>query len=77
MANTQKSIDSVCDYRGLPPIKKGTACDVAGRKGRVWGGNSSANLNVKFDDDGTIRNCHPHWKMKIFDKNENIIFEHR
>lgn len=77
MNNTQEYINRVCEYRSIPIIKKGAPCEVAGRKGRIWGGNSSANFNVKFDDDGSIRNCHPYWKMKIFDKNGSIQYEHK
>lgn len=76
MPNTQSKIDEICEYRGLPQIRKGWPCTVDGRPGRVWGGNSSANLNIKFDDDGTIRNCHPFWKMKIFDNAGNKVYEY-
>ncbi len=76
MSNTQAKIDEICEYRGLPSIRKGWPCSVAGRTGRVWGGNSSAKLNVKFDDDGTIRNCHPYWKMKIYDSSGVLVYEH-
>ena len=65
MSNTQKYIDRVCEYRGVPKIKKGTPCSVDGKKGVIWGGNGSANFNVKFED-GRIMNCHPYYKMKIF-----------
>ena len=66
MPNTQKYIDRVCEYRGVHKIKKGTPCMVDGESGVIWGGNSSANFNVKFASDGRVRNCHPDWKMKIF-----------
>jgi len=75
MSNTQEKINEVCEYRGLPKITKGDICEVNGRKGKIWGGNPSANFNVKFDDDGAIRNCHPEWKMKIFDASGAVIHE--
>ena len=77
MPNTQEYVDRVCDYRGVPKIKKGAACSVSGEAGRIWGGNGSANFNVKFDSDGRIRNCHPYWKMKIFDKGGSVIYEYK
>ena len=77
MPNTQKAINSVCEYRDVPKIKIGTPCDVNGRSGIIVGGNSSANFNVRFDDDLTIRNCHPYWKMKIFNTDGNILYQHK
>ncbi len=64
--NTQEMIDQVVTYRNLPPIKKGWRCIVDGREGKVWGGNSSANFNILFNDDRFPLNCHPSWKMEIF-----------
>lgn len=71
MPNTQQHINKICRYRGLPKLKKGDRCTVSGRWGCVWGGNSSANLNVKFDD-GSILNCHPGYEMVIFQDGEVI-----
>ena len=68
MPNTQEYIDQVAKKRGLPEIKKGTKCEVDGRKGIVVGGNHSANLNVLFDDCNHVTNCHPYYKMRIFNK---------
>lgn len=64
--NTQKKIDEITKYRGLPPIKKGQ---------RLWGGNSSANLNVLFDDEKHPMNCHPYWRMKIFNPDNSIAYQ--
>lgn len=72
--NNQKQIDRICEYRGLPELKKGMPCKVDGRNGKVWGGNCSANLNVKFDD-GQVSNCHPYWKMQIFSENGDVIYD--
>lgn len=74
MTNTQAAIDRVCEYRGLPKIKKGMRCFVDGREGMVWGGNSSANLNVKFMRDGSVLNCHPCWRMEILDYEGGLIY---
>jgi len=72
--NTQKQINRIIDYRGLPAIKKGMRCEVDGKLGKVVGGNSSANLNVLFDGDKTVMNCHPYWKMKIFTEDGSIAY---
>ena len=77
MPNTQTYINHVCEYRGVPKVKKGTKCLVNEEPGVIWGGNSSANFNVKFDSDGRIRNCHPYWKMKIYDQDGQIIYEYK
>jgi hypothetical protein len=77
MPNTQKYIDATCEYRVIPRIRKGTPCEVDGRTGKIVGGNSSANFNVKFDEDGRISNCHPYWKMKIFDSAGGILYQHK
>lgn len=76
MSNTQKSITRVCEYRQVPLVKKGMICEVDGELGKIIGGNSSANFNVQFDDDKRIRNCHPYWKMKIFDDVGNLYYQH-
>lgn len=65
------SIKKMCEYRGLPLIKIGDTCTVNGRAGVVVGSNRSANLDVKFNDDDSVGNCHPSWKLKIF--NGNIL----
>jgi len=77
MPNTQQAINDVCEYRDVPMFKKGTHCDIDGRSGQIVGGNSSANFNVKFDDNGSIRNCHPYWKMKIFASDGDVLYEHQ
>ena len=48
MPNTQEYIDRVCEYRAVPPVKKGQPCIVNGDKGLIVGGNGSANFNVRF-----------------------------
>jgi len=77
MSRTQKSIDSVCEYRQIPPVKKGQPCIVDGKKGLIVGGNSSCNFNVRFSS-GDSFNCHPYYKMKILtmDRSETL-FEHK
>ena len=66
MNNTQESIDRVCGHRGMSSVKKGTECEVDGKAGIIVGGNLSSNFNVLFDDSRVTSNCHPGWRMKIF-----------
>ena len=77
MRNTQKYIDRVCEYRGLPKVLKGMPCEVNGKTGKILGGNSSANFNVNFDDNNQVMNCHPYWKMKIFNLDGSIYYQHK
>lgn len=71
--NTQKMIDRVVEYRGLPHLKKGQRCEVNGKQGKVWGGNSAANLNVLFDGEKRPMNCHPNFRMTIFNDSGEVI----
>lgn len=72
--NNQKSIDEMCVYRGLPKILKGWRAEVAGKKGVIHGANRSCNFNVKMDEGG-ISNCHPYWKMKIYNSENSLVYE--
>jgi len=66
MPNTQRHIDAVCEYMDIPRVRKGMECSVQGRFGKIVGGNSSSNFNVKFDDNGDIRSCHPYFDFQIY-----------
>lgn len=76
MNNTQKSIDRVCEYRGIPRVQKGALCTVDGKKGHIVGGNSSSNFSVRFEGSNHTTNCHPYWKMRIFDESGNVHYDH-
>ena len=71
----QETLDRVCRYRDLPDLKVGMACEVDGRKGVIVGGNSSANLAVLFDDASHVNNCHPEYKMRIFNGMGGVQYE--
>lgn len=73
--NTQEYIDRVCEYRQLPKVSKGWNCKVDGKKGTIEGGNSSANFNVQFPHYEGVRNCHPEWKMKIYNDSGELIHD--
>lgn len=64
------------DFRrvqGMPFVKRGMRVEHNGKKGRVSGANSSANLNITFDGQNHSKNCHPRWMMQYFDKDGNVI----
>jgi hypothetical protein len=73
--NTQRKINEIVSCRDLPPIKKGMRCEVDGKPGVVVGGNSACNLNVKFEGWKNVSNCHPYWRMKIFNEDGSIAYE--
>ncbi len=62
----QDDLNRVCEYRNLPALKIGAECEVDGKKGIIVGGNCSGNLNVLFDGESHYNNCHPDYKMRIF-----------
>jgi len=61
-----------CISRGIPFAEIGMKVRAAGRDGVIIGVNTSANLDVLFDD-GTTGNCHPHWNITYFGENGEII----
>ncbi len=62
-------------YRNIPFVFQGMRVEQDGRKGFITGGNSSVNLDVLFDEWENVSNCHPHWNIKYFDKDNNIVAE--
>lgn len=73
------SMDSVRKGRDIPWLKRGMRVEHTynGKKGRVSGSNGSGNINVIFDGDNWSQNCHPHWMMKYFDKDGELIKEYK
>ena len=72
------NLDYVKNTRGLSFVKVGMKVQFTydGRFGVIKGGNNSGNLNVLFDGDKKPSNCHPTYKMKYFDENDNVIAEY-
>ena len=73
--NRQESLDSVCKNRGLPNLKVGAFCEVDGMKGVIVGGNYSSNLDVVIDGNEYVSNCHPAYKMRIFNSMGGVCYE--
>lgn len=55
----------------------GMTVEVDGRKGTIVGSNSSSNLDVCFDGESYVSNCHPYYMIKYFDNNSNLIKEYQ
>ena len=63
------------EQRGLSFLKRNMAVEVDGRKGIVTG-DCCGNLAVRFEGDSDSKNCHPHWRVKYFDENGQLIKEY-
>ena len=57
------------EMRGIDFIRLGMRIEVNGKPGIIIGYNDSLNLDVCFDGSLNKCNCHPHWRMKYFDRN--------
>lgn len=74
-------IDDMIRCRGMDFVRLGMRVEMGGQMGTVKGMNSSANLNVVFDNPerygkGKV-NCHPTWDIAYFDKEGNVIADYR
>lgn len=73
---TQRFIENA-KYREIPFARVGMRVQVGNEKGAITGHNSSANLDVLFDEDSKYPdmtlNCHPNWDIKYFDDDGDII----
>lgn len=72
------NLDYVKNTRGLSFVKVGMKVQSTydGRFGVIKGGNNSGNIDILFDGDKHKSNCHPTWKMKYFDADDNVIAEY-
>ena len=73
-----KTLEYIINQRGLKFVKKDMKIESLynGKFGIIKGGNSSGNLNVLFEGDKKPSNCHPTYKMRYFDNENNIIAEY-
>lgn len=75
MFATEADKDSFARFaarRGIPFAQIGMDVKVAGEHGVIMGSNSSANLDVLFDD-GQVKNCHPMWNITYCGKNGTVV----
>ena len=72
-------LDYVKNQRGLPFVKRGMKVELnyggETKKGVITGGNSSGNINVRFDGNKHSDNCHPTWAITYFDSDGNTLAE--
>ncbi|MBG9693262.1 hypothetical protein ABD91_21230 [Lysinibacillus sphaericus] len=70
------SLAYVKERRCMPFLKRSMRVEVDGKMGVVTSGNSSGNINVRFDGQKYTENCHPHWRTRYFDKLGNIVADY-
>ena len=74
-------LQGVREDRHMPWLKRGLRLelhkDSGVKKGRVTGGNSMANIQVRFDGETFSRNCHPHWQMVYFAASGAVVADYR
>ena len=73
-----KKLDYIKNQRGLKFVEIGMKVQFIynGAFGIIKGENSSGNLDVLFNGDKKPSNCHPTYKMRYFDSNDNVIAEY-
>lgn len=59
--------------RGIEFARLGMKVEVSGVEGTIQGMNASANLNVLFPGQASVRNCHPTWNVKYFNEQGQLI----
>jgi hypothetical protein len=62
-------------YRGIEFAHIGMRIQVNGKMGTICGTNSSCNLDVCFDGNNFVTNCHPNYKTKYYDKAGSLILD--
>lgn len=63
----------MCELRGIPFAYQGMVVDVAGKRGWLVGSNYSQNMNVLFEGEDHVLNCHPRWETTFYDDKMNVI----
>lgn len=71
------SLKQVKERRFMPFLKRGMQVEVNEKLGVVTAGNSSGNINVRFEDVRFSINCHPKWETRYFAKDGSVIADYR
>ena len=71
------SLKNVKERRSMPFLKRGMKVEVNEKMGVVTSGNSSGNINVRFDGATFSINCHPKWETRYFDHDGKVIADYR
>ena len=71
-------MDNFRIQRNMPFVKRGmrVKSTYSGKSGRISGVNNSENLNVIFDGEKHISNCHPTWMMQYLNSDGVVIAEY-
>jgi hypothetical protein len=81
VSKAEQFIRDMTRQRGMDFVRIGMAVEVDGKRGKIKGMNSSANLDVVFDDTAArgkhAYNCHPTWETRYFDENDVCIADYR
>lgn len=72
-----ESFDKMKKWRNIEFAYIGMKIEVNGKPGTIVGSNSGLNLNICLDGQYHVSNCHPHWRVKYLDNNENLIREYK
>ncbi|RIV26407.1 hypothetical protein D2Q93_04345 [Alicyclobacillaceae bacterium I2511] len=68
-----ETFTSVCQQRNISFAYQGMRIEVSGKMGTIVGANNSSNLDVVFDGEWHVENCHPGWKTRYYDANGNVV----
>lgn len=74
------SLNYVKESRGLSFVRRGMKVEHTyngvTRVGVIKSGNSGGNLNILFEGDKKVSNCHPTWAIKYFNDDGKVIAEY-
>lgn len=75
--DAKMNLDYVKINRGLGFVKIGMKVENTYLKkvGIIKGGNRSGNLDILFEGEKKVKNCHPTWAMKYYDDDGKLIKE--
>ena len=65
------------EYRNIPFAYQGMKISVGGKMGTIVGSNRGANLNVVFDGEWCVCNCHPWYETVYYADNGNVVADYR
>jgi len=66
-------LEYVRQKRHLPFLRRGMVVDMKGERGVITRGNSSGNIQVRFDGQKHSCNCHPTWETTYYDRDGKVI----
>ncbi len=70
-------LEGVRQSRKMPFLRRGMRVDMDGRQGRITGGNSYANLQVRFDGHNYSSNAHPTWETTYYNEDGSVVADYK